>query len=68
VGRDADAEVAGVAITENWTETVHYLGPRTAEAVMAWVDDPSRFQRIKSAGRYFGLAERSAFTRDTGFL
>jgi transposase len=35
--------------------TIPGVGPRTAEAVMAWVDDPSRFQRIKSAGRYFGL-------------
>jgi len=35
--------------------TIPGVGPRTAEAVIAWVDDPSRFQRIKGAGRYFGL-------------
>jgi transposase len=31
------------------------VGPRTAEAVMAWVSDAGRFHSIKSAGRYFGL-------------
>ena len=35
--------------------TIPGVGPRTAEAVMAWVDNPDRFQRIKGAGRYFGL-------------
>ena len=35
--------------------TIPGVGPRTSEAVMAWVDDPRRFQRVKSAGRYFGL-------------
>jgi transposase len=35
--------------------TIPGVGMRTAEAVMAWVCDASRFHRIKSAGRYFGL-------------
>jgi transposase len=35
--------------------TIPGVGIRTAEAVMAWVGDASRFHRIKSAGRYFGL-------------
>jgi transposase len=35
--------------------TIPGVGARTAEAVMAWVDEPSRFHRIKGAGRYFGL-------------
>ena len=30
--------------------TIPGVGPRTAEAVMAWVDNPDRFQRIKGAG------------------
>lgn len=35
--------------------TIPGVGARTAEAVVAWVDEPSRFHRIKGAGRYFGL-------------
>ncbi len=31
------------------------VGIRTAEAVMAYVDDPQRFTSIKSIGSYFGL-------------
>ena len=31
------------------------VGIRTAEAVMAYVDDPHRFTSIKSVGSYFGL-------------
>jgi transposase len=31
------------------------VGIRTAEAVMAYVDDPNRFHSIKSVGSYFGL-------------
>lgn len=31
------------------------VGPRTAEAIVAWVDNPHRFARSKSIGAYFGL-------------
>ena len=31
------------------------IGPRTAEAVAAYVDDPGRFDRVSSIGSYFGL-------------
>jgi transposase len=31
------------------------VGPRTAEAVVAYVDQASRFGRIKAIGRYFGI-------------
>lgn len=31
------------------------VGPRTAEAVAAFVDDPHRFPNAKAVGRYFGL-------------
>ena len=34
------------------------VGNRTAEAVVAWIDDPQRFRRIRSIGRYFGLVPR----------
>ena len=51
--------------------TIPGVGPRTSEAVMAWVDDPRRFQRIKSAGRYFGLVpcqDASARTNRLGHI
>jgi len=35
--------------------TIPGVGPRTAEAVAAWVDDPRRFRSSKSIGNYFGL-------------
>lgn len=31
------------------------VGPRTAEAFCAYVDDPHRFDRVNAAGAYFGL-------------
>jgi transposase len=36
-------------------KTMPGVGVRTAEAVVAYVDDPHRFGRIKAIGRYFGL-------------
>jgi transposase len=35
--------------------TIPGVGPRTAEAVAAFVDDPHRFRTAKAVGRYFGL-------------
>jgi len=35
--------------------TIPGVGPRTAEAIVAYVDDPMRFGRVKQAGAYFGL-------------
>jgi len=35
--------------------TIPGVGPRTAEAVVAWIDDPRRFARNKQIGTYFGL-------------
>ena len=31
------------------------MGPRTAEAVVAFIDDPQRFRSNKQIGSYFGL-------------
>jgi transposase len=42
---------AGVALLM----TIPGVGIRTAEAVMAYVDDPERFGRLKSIGSYFGM-------------
>jgi transposase len=44
----------GVALLQ----TIPGVGPRTAEAVVAYIDDPSRFGRIKQVGAYFGLVPR----------
>lgn len=35
--------------------TIPGVGIRTAEAFLAYVDDPKRFRRKKAIGRYFGL-------------
>ena len=35
--------------------TIPGVGLRTAEAVMAYIDEPGRFTRNKAVGRYFGL-------------
>jgi transposase len=35
--------------------TIPGVGPRTAEAFVAYVDDPNRFGRISSIGSYIGL-------------
>ncbi len=35
--------------------TIPGVGPRTAEAVAAFIDDPHRFPNAKAVGRYFGL-------------
>ena len=38
--------------------TIPGVGIRTAEAFLAYIDDPSRFGRNKSIGRYLGLVPR----------
>jgi transposase len=35
--------------------TIPGVGPRTAEAMVAWIDQPERFSKNKSIGSYFGL-------------
>jgi transposase len=35
--------------------TIPGVGPRTAEAVVAYIDNPARFHNVKDAGVYFGL-------------
>lgn len=38
--------------------TIPGIGPRTAEAIVAWVDDPDRFHHTRAIGNYFGLIPR----------
>ena len=39
----------------NLLRTIPGVGPRTAEAVTAYIDDPGRFRRMRAIGSYFGL-------------
>jgi len=39
-------------------QTIPGVGPRTAEAVMAYIDQPKRFGRNKTIGPYFGIVPR----------
>ena len=51
---ELDARAAphpGVALLQ----TIPGVGPRTAEAMVAWIDDPRRFRSTKSIGNYLGL-------------
>jgi transposase len=44
------------------------VGIRTAEAVVAFVDDPDRFRNAKAVGRYFGLVPCQDQSGDTNRL
>jgi transposase len=39
-------------------QTIPGIGPRTAEAVVAYIDQPERFGRSNQVGAYFGLVPR----------
>jgi transposase len=36
-------------------QTIPGVGPRTAETIVAYMDDPSRFSQARQVGAYFGL-------------
>lgn len=36
-------------------QSIPGVGPRTAEALAAWIDDVRRFRRVRCIGSYFGL-------------
>jgi transposase len=44
------------------------IGPRTAEAIVAFIDDPHRFPRSKTIGAYFGLVPCQDQSGDTNRL
>lgn len=51
--------------------TMPGVGPRTAEAVMAYVDDPHRFSSARKVAGYFGLVpslDQSAGVRRSGHI
>ena len=39
-------------------QTIRGIGPRTAEAIVAYIDNPRRFRSAKAVGAYFGLVPR----------
>lgn len=49
------AEVAGGHAGVRLMREIPGVGIRTAEAVMAYIDDPHRFHSVKAVGSYFGL-------------
>ena len=52
---EALAEIAESHAGVTLLREIPGVGIRTAEAVLAYVDDPHRFKSIKSIGSYFGL-------------
>ena len=49
--------------------TIPGVGPRTAEAIVAYIDNPHRFTRMRSVGSYFGLVpsqDQSAQPQSSG--
>jgi transposase len=51
--------------------TIPGVGPRTSEAVVAYLDDPKRFRHNKAVGSYFGLVpcqDASAETNRLGHI
>jgi len=52
-------------------QTIHGIGPRTAEAIAAYVDNPQRFRNAKAVGAYFGLVpgqDQSGATNRLGHI
>jgi transposase len=56
--KEAERTLDGIG-AKDWRvallRTIPGVGPRTAEAVAAYIDDPHRFTNIKSIGKYFGV-------------
>jgi transposase len=48
-------KLAGKEPSVGLLRTIPGVGIRTAEAVVAYIDEPNRFRRIKSVGCYFGM-------------
>ena len=52
-------------------QTIHGIGPRTAEAIAAYIDNPDRFRNAKAVGAYFGLVpgqDQSGMTNRLGHI
>ena len=72
--KGAEAELAPLAEGHPGVQllmTIPGVGPRTAEAVVAYVDDASRFGSTRRVGSYFGLVpslDESAGTKRYGHI
>lgn len=56
-----EARLDALAATDPRTARVRSIpgvGPRLSEAVVAWIDDPSRFRNARAVGSYVGLVPR----------
>jgi transposase len=56
-----EAKLDVVAASDSRTSrlrTIPGVGPRLSEAVVAWIDDPSRFRNARAVGSYVGLVPR----------
>ncbi|MEN1680588.1 MAG: IS110 family transposase [Planctomycetota bacterium] len=52
-------------------QAIHGIGPRTSEAVAAYIDNPDRFRNAKAVGAYFGLVsgqDQSGSTNRLGHI
>lgn len=49
-------------------QTIPGVGPRTAEAFVAWVDDPKRFAQTNRIGSYLGLVPKQDASADSSRL
>jgi len=54
----------GVALLQ----TIPGIGPRTAEAFVAYIDEAQRFANIRSVGAYLGLVPRQDASSDRNYL
>jgi transposase len=48
--------------------TIPGVGPRTAEAVVAYIDQPMRFDRVREGGSYFGMVPCQDASADKNHL
>jgi len=60
--------VAGKHPGVHLLKTIPGVGPRTAEAVVAYIDKPQRFGRNKAIGSYFGLVPSQDASADKNRL
>lgn len=61
-------EIAGRHSGVQLLQTIPGIGPRTAEAFVAYVDQPKRFRKIKQIGAYFGMVPCQDQTGDRNRL
>lgn len=69
--RRVEAELDRIAerhVSVKLLQSIPGVGPRTAEALVAFLDNPQRFRRAKSIGAYFGLVPQQDQSGETNRL